>query len=257
MAIASRIDTFLAPALTQQSLYDAIKASLANAGFAIFDEFVSGTDKVVVYAITLDASKTYGTSYLRVRLTNTFIVAQQLYSTWVVATHTGTNGSSEITYTAFINSTQVNFTALNGGIEYKFSLISQGTTVIILGFVAPANKPLWWDLNAWNYCFLPTNNTFSLFRTTLLNPYANSEHDSYLNSSRLSTANPQTNRRDLLPGVVFFTQNNQGISGRSSDDWVSLAAAGTTRYDTVQIPNDTKQYLVLNPAAGGLAVRTA
>lgn len=42
----------------------------------------------------------------------------------------------------------------------------------------------------------------------------------------------------------------------SSDNLVMLAASGTTRYDTIQIPGDTKQYLLLNPASGGLAVRT-
>ena len=258
MAIATRTDTFLAPTITQQTLYDAIKAAFINAGFsAPYDEYVSGTDKIVVYAIALDAAKTYGTSYLRIRLTNTFIVGQQLYSTWNFATHAGTNGSSEVTYTAFTTNAQINFTALNGSNEYRLSLLSQGTNFINLGFVAPINKPAWWDLNAWNYCFLFANNTFALFRSTLLNPYANSDHDSFLNTSRLSTANNQTNRRDLLPGIIFLTQTNQGISGRSSDDLVMLAGAGTTRYDVVQIPNDTKQYLVLNPAAGGLAARVA
>lgn len=256
MAIASRLDSFVAPTLTQQNIYDGIKQAFSNAGYAApFDEFVTGTDKVVVYAIVLDNTKTYGTTYLRVRVTTTFIIGQQLFSTWNTATDTGTNGSTEVTYPALVNNVQVNFTALNGLTEYKIVLLTQGTNSIVLGFFSPANKPVWWDLNAWNYAFIPTVSTFASFRSTLLNPYNSTENDSILNNTRLGTANTQTNRRDLLPGIVFFTQTNQGISGRSSDDLVMVAAVGATRYDTVQIPNDTKQYLVLNPAAGGLAVR--
>lgn len=258
MAIASRIDSFVAPTWTQATLFDGIKAAFANAGyFAPFDDYTGGTDRIVVYAIALDATKTYGTTYLRIRLTNTFTIGQQLYSTWNTATKTGLNPSSEITYTALTATTQVNFTALNGATEFRLVMLMQGTNAIALGFVAPANRPTWWDLNAWNYCFLPTTITFAAFRSTNLNPYSNTEHDSSLNVSRMGIANSQTNRRDLLPGVIFYTQTNQGISGRTSDDLVMLAGSGTTRYDTIQIPNDTKQYLLLNPASGGLAVRIA
>lgn len=256
MAIAVRTDSFVAPTWTQTSLLDGIKAAFTNAGFtATFDEYTSGTDRIVVYAIVLDAAKTYGTSYLRIRLTTGFIIGQQLYSTWTIATHTGLNPSSEITYTALTATTQVNFTALNGASEYRLIMLTQGTNAIALGFVAPTNKPAWWDLNAWNYCFVATANTFATFRSTNLNPYSNTENDSSLNQTRMGIANSQTNRRDLLPGVIFYSQTNQGISGRTSDDLVMLAGSGTTRYDTIQIPGDTKQYLLLNPASGGLAVR--
>lgn len=258
MAIATRIDSFVAPTWTQATLFDGIKAAFANAGYpAPFDDYTSGTDRIVVYAIALDTTKTFGTTYLRIRLTNTFIIGQQLYSTWNTSTKTGLNPSSEITYTALIATTQVSFTALNGAAEYKLVMLTQGTNAIALGFVAPANKPAWWDLNAWNYCYVPTANTFAVFRSTNLNPYNSSDNDSSLNLTRMGTANNQTNRRDLLPGIIFYTQTNQGISGRTSDDLVMLAGSGATRYDTVQIPNDTKQYLLLNPASGGLAVRVA
>ncbi|MGL5925487.1 hypothetical protein [Chroococcidiopsis sp.] len=256
MAIASRIDSFVAPTLTQQSVYDGIKQAFSNAGFTVVhDEFTSGADKVVVYVCALDTAKAYGVTYLRIRLTTGFVIGQQLYSTWSIATHTGTNPSTEITYTALIANTQINFTALNGAAEFKLIMLTQGVNAIALGFVAPANKPAWWDLNAWNYCFIATSNTFAAFRSTNLNPYSNSDNDSSLNVSRMATANVQTNRRDLLPGIIFYTQTNQGISGRTSDDLVMIAGSGTTRYDTIQIPGDTKQYLLLNPTSGGLAVR--
>jgi hypothetical protein len=258
MAIAVRTDSLLAPTFTHQSLYDAVKAAFLSSGFtAVFDEFISGTDKVVVYAVVLDNTKGFGTTYLRIRVTSAFIIGQQLFGTWNPATDTGTGGSTEITYTALVNTMQVNFVNLNGVNEYKLVVIQQAANVIVLGFISPANKPVWWDLNAWNYCFIFTTNVYFVVRSTTFNPYANTEYDSILNNGRMSNANVQTNRRDLLPGIVFFTQTNQGISGRSSDDLVMLAASGTTRYDSIQIPGDTKQYLLLNPASGGLAVRTA
>lgn len=258
MAIATRIDSFVAPTLTQATLFDGIKAAFNNAGAnAPFDDYTSGTDRIVVYAIALDASKTYGTTYLRIRLTTGFVIGQQLYSTWNTSTKTGLNPSAEITYTALIVTTQVNFTALNGAAEFKLVMLTQGAIAIALGFVSPANRPAWWDLNAWNYCFLATAATFAVFRSTNLNPYSSSDNDSSLNIARMGTANVQTNRRDLLPGVIFYSQTNQGISGRTSDDLVMIAGSGTTRYDTIQIPGDTKQYLLLNPASGGLAVRIA
>lgn len=258
MAIATRTDSLLAPTFTQQGLYDAVKAAFLNAGYAIpFDEFISGTDRIVVYAIVLDSTKTFGTTYLRIRVTNTFLIGQQLFGTWNPTTDTGTGATTEVTYTALVNTVQVNFVNLNGNTEYKLVIIQQAANAIVLGFLSPANKPTWWDLNAWNYCFIFTTNAFFVVRSTTFNPYANTEHDSILNNARMSTANVQTNRRDLLPGIVFFTQTNQGISGRSSDDLVMIAASGTTRYDTIQIPGDTKQYLLLNPVSGGLAVRTS
>lgn len=258
MAIAIRTDTFLAPPFTHQSLYDAVKAAFLNSGFtAIFDEFISGTDKIVVYAIVLDNTKTFGTTYLRLRVTSTFVIGQQLFGTWNPATDTGTGATTEVTYTALVNTVQVNFVNLNGSSEYKLVAMQQAANVIVLGFISPANKPIWWDLNAWNYCFIFTTNVYFVVRSTTFNPFTNTEYDSTLNNVRMANSNVQTNRRDLLPGVVFFTQTSQGIIGRSSDDLVMISASGTARYDTIQIPGDTKQYLLLNPASGGLAVRTA
>lgn len=256
MVLALRTDSFVASAVTHQTLFNGIKQAFLDSGFtASFDDYVSGTDKIVVYAIVTDSTKTNGTSYLRIRVTTGLAIFQQLFAGWTVATHVGTNGSTEIAYTAIIPTTQVNFTALKANPELSLVMINQGTNVIALGFLSPANRPGWWDLNAWSYCFIPTTNTFAAFRSTVLNPFTNPENDSSLNFIRLGNPNNQTNRRDLLPGVILYTQTSQGITGRSSDDLVSVSATGSTRYDTLQIPGDTKQYLIINPAAGGLAVR--
>lgn len=258
MAIATRTDSFIAPTITQQLLYDAVKQAMTNSGFAAtFDEYISGTDRIVVYSIVLDSTKTYGTTYLRIRITTGLVIHQSLYSTWAIASHTGINASTESSSAAFSATAQLNFVALNGGLEYKIAFIYQSSLAYILGFVSPAIRPSWWDLNTWNYCFHAIDNTFSVFRSTAVTPYSanNANYDSSLNLSRMGTANQQTNRRDILPGVLFYSQSNQGIAGRTSDDWVMIAANGATRFDTLQLPGDTKQYLLLNPASGGLGVR--
>ncbi|MBE9191398.1 hypothetical protein IQ230_13790 [Gloeocapsopsis crepidinum LEGE 06123] len=256
MAIAIRTDSFVAPSITQLSLFNAIKQAFQNAGFVTpFDDYTSGTDRIVVYAITLDPSKTYGTTYLRIRLTSSLVIGQQILATWNTSNKTGTDASSEVTYSAIATNNQVDFVALNATPELNIVMLTQGSTAIALGSISPENKPSWWNLEAWNYCFIPIGNTFATCRSTTNNPYGNSSHDTSLNISRMGSANNQTNRRDMLPGIILYTQSNRGISGRTSDDLVMVAASGTTRYDTLQIPGDSKQYLIIDPSVGGLAVR--
>lgn len=258
MAIAIKTDSSVPPTITQQSLYDGIKQAFVNAGYSVpFDEFVSGTDKVLVYQAVIDASKTYGTAYLRIRVTTTFVVAQQILATWNTATKAGTGGATEVVYTALVANAAVNLMALNMGVEAKLILLYQGTVYYPLGYVSPSNRPSWWDLNAWPYAFVPTANTFTLYRSTTVNPFANTEHDTTLGSVRMGTANVISNRRDVLASIVFFTQANQGIVGKSSEDFAMVSATGLSRFDIFQTPTDLKQYLLLNPVAGGLALRIA
>lgn len=256
MVVAIRTDSLISPVIGQQNLYDGIKQSFVNAGYnAPFDEYVSGTDKIIVYQVVVDATKTYGVAYLRVRLTTALVVTQQILATWNASTHAGTSGSTEIAYTAFATNVAVNFIALNMGGEAKLVLLYQGSVYYPLGYIAPINRPSWWDLNAWPYAFLPTSGTFTGYRSTALNPFANTDHDTTLGSTRMGTANTISNRRDILSSIVFFTQANQGITGKSSEDFAMIAASGMTRFDILQIPGDAKEYLLLNPTSGGLAVR--
>lgn len=258
MVVALRTDSFVAPTITQQNLFDGIKAAFVNAGFGTtFDDYAAGTDKVVVYAIVLDATKTNGTSYLRIRVTTGLVIGQQILSTWNTSTKAGTGGSAEQVYTAITTNAQVNFVALNAAPELRLVALTHGTNYIPLGYLSPANRPSWWDINGWNYAFVSVTGSFATSRGTTLNPYSNAEYDSSLGNARMANFNTQTNRRDLLPGVVLYTQSNQGIAGRTSDDLVMVSASGSTRYDILQIPESTAEYLILNPVSGGLAVRVA
>lgn len=258
MTIATRTDTLVSPTITQVSLFDGIKLAFTNAGFtATFDDFVSSTDRIVVYAVVLDNTKAFGTTYIRIRVTNTLTINQTLFSTWNATAHTGTNPGTETAYAAIVTNAPLNFLALNGGDEYKFVIVWSSTITITLGFIAPTNKPAWWDLNAWNYCFVPTDITYNIFHTTALTPFPNVSNTTSLNVPFMSAANLQTNRRDILPGIIFYSNTNRGIAARTSDDLIMVASGGTSRFDIIQIPGDTKQYLLLSNVAGGLAIRFA
>lgn len=257
MAIATRVDSFVPATLTHQSLYDGIKLGFTNAGFSnIVDQYIAGTDKIIVYGIVLDSAKTFGTTYLRVRVTSTLVIATAIYTAWNATAHTGSNASNEVAYPALVSSAPINFVALNGGDEFKFAVLWSGAVTLFLGFIAPANRPAWWDLNTWNYCFFPTDSTLTLLYSSLLNPYNTQTTHTSLNNVYMGLSNLQTNRRDVLPGVIFYNASNRGIAGRTSDDLIMVAASGASRFDTIQIPGDTKEYLLLSNVSGGLAVRT-
>jgi hypothetical protein len=256
MAIATRTDSVLSASFTQLNLYDALKQALADAGYPTpLSEFTSGTDRVVVYQVGFNPDRAVGTAFIRYRVTTTFIIAHQIYSGWNTGTNTGTNGSTEIAFSAIANTNAVSFIALSASPEYRLVLITSGTFYAVLGFISPQEKPNWWDVNAHAYIYIPTATTFALLRTNVLNPYSNNENDTTLNNARMANINLISNRRDILPGVIVLTQSNQGISGKTSDDFVMGCFSGSARFDVVQIPGDTKEYLVINPASGGLALR--
>lgn len=259
MVVATRIDSFVPAIITQQNLYDGIKQAFSNAGYpAPFDEYTSGTDKFVVYAVVIDSTKLAGTAYLRIRVSNAFVLAQQLYTSWSVASHTGSNSSSEIAYSAFANNLQINLIALNANPEYKFVLAWQSNVFSPLGYLSPTHKPSWWDLNSFPYVFIPAYNDFSSIRTSNLTPYTQIDNDIALfGNTRLATANRITNRRDVLQGWLLLNQSNTGLAGRTSDDLILFSGSGTTRFDVLQIPGSNNQYLVLVPGNGGLAARVA
>lgn len=263
MPVATRTDSFVAATITQQNLYDGIKQAFVNAGYsAPFDEFTSGTDKIAIYKVDVDTSKTYGSAYLRIRVNTSLGIGSQIFSNWTVSTHAGLNGSSEIGFNNLPINIQVNFVSLNANPEYKMVLLYQAGNYYPLGYISPINRPLWWDLNNYPYVFIPHNTNFGNWRMCNLHPYFISgtnyqDCDTTLNNGRMGNANSITNRRDVLSSVIIYTQGNQGIAGKTSDDMVMVAANGATRFDTIQIPGDTKEYLLINPASGGLAVRVA
>jgi hypothetical protein len=256
MAIATRYDSQLVPTITQATLISALLNAFTDAGYsAQTANFTSGTDRILVYEFPIDTSKTFGTNFIRIRITSTLQVFQQIFTAWNTVNNTGSNGSTEINLGTLVTNVQVNFCALNGAAEYKLVLLTQGTLFIPLGILAPQNRPTWWDLNSWSWGFIATTASMNVWRSSLLNPYNNAEFDTFLNSSRMSNPNPQTNRRELLTGLMLLTQSNTGVAGRTSDDLASASASGSGRYDVLALFGSNQKYLLLVNVAGGLAIR--
>jgi hypothetical protein len=257
MAVATRTITSLVAPFTQTQLSTALQAAFINAGFSsIFDSYTSGTDLILVYAFVVDGTKTFGTSYLRVRITNTFIINQALYSTWNATAHTGTNASTEAVYLTLLSTASVTFNAFNASGEVRLVLVTQGTLFLPLGMICPVTRRGSWDLSNWNWGFIFIATTMLSLRSTGLNQYSNAENDIVLaGSARLATANVQDNERDLITGIVLLNQSNTGFPGRTSDDLAIVSSSGSTRYDTFTKAGTSQQFLLINPGSGGLALR--
>lgn len=249
--MATRNISAVPATITQSSLINAIKSAFeANSNFTtIVDDYTSGTDRILVIRFTVDAAKSRGSVFLRIRCTSSLQLAQQIFSSWDANSKTGANGSSESVYTALSSTTQITINSLFSSNEFHFLFLVQSTTIISLGVLAPKEKPDWWNLNTWNYGFYSTDLTLTTLRGTTLNPYANTDYTTSLNNARLASANSVTSERDGMPGIFLFTNSNQGIAGKTSDDLAAMANSGATRYQS------TSGYLIVTTSAGGLGIK--
>ena len=256
MVVAVVTNTSLATSFTQGSLNTALQTAFYNAGYTtVVDTFTSGTDLCTVYKLVQDSTKTYGTTYLRIRVTTGFAIAQQIFSTWNSSTHTGTNASSELTNYTVSNSYPVTFMALNAVPEAGLVAVNNNGTFTILGIISPANMPTWWDLNQWNYGFIFTSYNFSSIQSTANNPYGTASYNYSLGVASMNGVNPINNRRDILTGITYFTNGNTGCAGRTSDDMGMAAVSGSTKGDSLAIIGTSQIFTVVNNVAGGLVMR--
>ena len=254
--IINNLDLHLEPPITQANLIDFIKLCFENTSLELVDQYDQAGNLILVYKSTLDSEKLYGTSYLRIRLQSDFSLVQQLWAAWKPENHTGTGGSYEVGYGQVNPSQQLNCKILQSNTELSMCFFWQASLNAPLGVLQPANRPSWWDLKAWNYCFFANDRTFGGWRGCSNSPYNNNQdYETSLNYYRLANANPVSNRRDLILSFTLFSTSSQGVSAQTSEDLGSIAGNGTTRFDVVQIPGDAKEYLILYPANGGLVVR--
>lgn len=251
----TRTISSLSATITQASLFSAIQTAFTNAGMsAPVDNYTASGDLVLVYSVSA-GSGTFSNSFLRVRLTSGLVIAQQLFSAWNTSTKTGTNGSAEVTYTALIAGTNVVFNAFASA-ECKLVILTQGAVMVPLGLIIPETRRSSWSLGSWTWGFIPTSATMSVWRSSGLNQYANTDHEiSLVATPRLGTANVQDIERDVIVNWLLLSQSNQGFSGRTSDDFAVGAFNGSSRFDVINITGTSQQYLVILPGSGGLALR--
>ncbi len=257
MPVATRTDSTLTATITQTSLVNALITAFTNAGYSTaFDNYTSGTDRILVYRFDVDSSKTFGSNFLRIRVTTALVINVAIGTAFNTSTKALTNASTEVIFTALSATVNINFTSLNAGNEARLVLITQGTAFIPLGVIIPANRPIWWNLDSWNYGFIFTSSAMSVIRSSSISPYSNSDYDIF-SSNRLSAINIQTNRRDVLTGLILLTQSNAGVAGKTSDDLGIAAATGSARFDTLSFPDNTQQFLLVNTGTSGFSVRVA
>lgn len=257
---ATRTISSLAATITQDSLVTALLAAFNNAGYsAPVLNITSGTDRIIAYQITV-GSGTFGSFFLRLRITSALVIFQQLSSGIPSGGTSGANASGEINYGTLSTTLPITFNGLNSGTnnEFKLVMLTQGTTFFPLGYISPANRRGSWSLNSWTWGFIFTSSATNVLRGTALNQYNNSDYDILAaGNTRMGTANPIDNERDLLTNFVILSQANQGSPGSSTNDLAVVCASGSSRYDTSPLTGTSGQYLIVNPGSGGFAVRLA
>lgn len=260
MPAAARTTSTLSPTVTQANLTAAIRSAFIAAGFgaAPHDEYTDGSSaNHLIYEVISDPVATRGRFYLNVQVTTTMGVSLRLLQDWNAVPNTFTVGSAFSTAATFSAASPVFFTGYDHP-ELKGVILEQGANVIPLMYARP-QKPSWWTEEAWLFGFIPQNNTFAAYVsvTGTANPYNSSS--TYLPSSftAMSTTNPITNQRDILPGVVIFAAGaTQGVAGRFSADVVHCSATGLTRFDILQVTPGVEEYQLLQAgAAGAIALR--
>lgn len=253
----TKTSTTLQSGFTQANLADEIKAAFIAFGFTLVEDYTA-TDRLLVFSYAFDATKTFGTIYLRVRLTAALAVNQSIGTAWNTTTKAIANESTASTAVGFIATSPLEIISYSRGSELKFLQLSQGTTTTtFLGTIRPENKPSWWNENTYPYCFIPNCNSnpnyFSTLYSSSLNPYSNNQCN-LLFSGALSTANSVTGKRDVVAGLLLLSNSNQGIAGKTSTDIALAAASGLAKLDTLQV-SAAEEYTLLFGGNNGVALR--
>lgn len=252
-----KVDSNLAPLVTQTNLMAAIVTAIGNLGLSVYDSYNSGGVEFRVWELNFNGL-IYGKVYLQISITAALLVQQRLYTSWTIATHVGANAGTLSTGVTFVTGTSINFAAIRpaAGNEYGIVVMYQGTTIKHLGYLRPALKPSWWDENSYAYCFIPTTAAWSVFATVAIaaSPYGNPTLVGTGGDSSLS--NPALDgKRDVLTGLFLNSgitglNSNTGKACKTSDELGTAAGLGTTIMSLIQVTAGTDEYYILNPVAG-------
>lgn len=248
----------LLPTITQANLTTAIKNALAAANFpTLFDEIV-GSPNILIYEITLNGSATFGKAYLEIEISATRVVRQRLHTNWDPIANTGVNSGAYGPSITFNDGTEITFRGFERSSEARILGIRQSSTIQFLGYIYPTNKPTWWNENSSLYAFIPAKNTFLTLNGAAAgnSPYGNGVYTTSLGRAQMASSNPVTSKRDVVTGILLYSNANQGAAGRTSDNLVMVAGSGLGIYDLIQVTAGVEEYTILTPAAGGLALRT-
>lgn len=256
MPVTKTSVTLTAP-ISQSVLTDQIKTLLAALGFVLVEDYIA-TDRLLVFSIAFDAAKTFGTIFLRVRITAALSITQSIGTGWNTTTKAIANESPVSQAVGLSSTLTLELVSYSRGNEIKLIQLSQGTTTTpFLGTFRPESKPSWWDESAYPYAFFPYNSTGSYWLniySSALNPFGNNTYSIGL-ANGLNGANPVTGKRDIVAGLLLTTAAATGVAGRTSTDVSIVAAANLTKLDVIQV-SETEEYTLLSPGSNGVALRT-
>ena len=253
-------DSNLLPPINRTHLTVAIKNALATAGFPVlFDEVnTHGTDRVV-YEIPFNPTATYGKAYLEIEIDYVLNVRQRLHLDWNRVNNTGWGSGPWGPQVQFGFNSEITFRGFEKSDECRLVGIRQTNRIQFLGYLRPVNKPIWWNENSSLYCFIPGANNFITWygASSSNSPYGNSMYTSSLGRPQMANPNPITSKRDVVTGILMYSNTDQGVCGRTSDDLAMVSGSGLGIYDVIQVVPQEEEYTIVHPAAGGLALRTA
>lgn len=255
MPLASYSVANLQAPITVTNLGDAIKAALVTAGWgAAFDDYVSGSERFLVYQRYSQAGNASG--FIRLRIATTYVRTAPM-SGWNTSTKTGTDLGSEGFFSSLTN-TNTLIHVFGGSEEFSGVIIQQGTATSPVIWMAPATAPTWWNRATSCYGFVPNDVAFTNFATAANSPFSSStQWAMQSSSSMLSALNRVTNRRDSISNALMSCPSGEGVAGRFSAEIGQGACSGLARFDRLVDDSFTPQreHIVLNNASGGLIVR--
>lgn len=260
--VATRTQQALIQPITQTALVDACKPKFSEIGYTLLDDYISGTDRFLVYSYQFDATKTQGTVFFRFKFTTALAVTQQIGTAYNAATKVLSNPGTESFGNTFLSNTNLDLITYSNGNQYRLIFLGQGTGTIytlLLGFIRPDNQPEWWNENLSPYCLVSRNTDphFGTLYPTGLLPFAGANSYTSLPIGALLNANPLNSKRDILNKIPITITGNNGIAGFLPDDICAFAGNGASKLDTLII-SPTEKYEVLYPlgsSSSGYAMR--
>lgn len=265
--VATQTITTVTQTHTQASLVTLIKNGFTAAGFSVpVVDTTVGTDRVIVYQIVSDAAKTYGTAFLRIRITTTLTILQTLSAGFNTTTNVPVNPGTESSAFTAVTNLSIEVRTYVKANEFRFVILSQGTGYGVFGYLRPEERHPCFDENVAPYIFqsanvFNTNTYFNTWQCTGLSPYMSggtpvTAFFTHMTFSSLAIANPVTNQRDSIAGMLLYPSSGQGIAAKTSNEIIMIAASGLTRFDSIQVTPGVEEYILLFPGAGSMALRT-
>jgi len=258
----TRTDTSQSPTITATNFENSLHTAMLNAGFTLWHTYTASGENRRIYREIFNSS-TYGTAFYEIRInTTTRQLVIAAYVAFNTTTNTGTGAITSVNNFTPTTGDAINYTALNGGSEFRVVVIRQAGTVALVGQVRPSlNKPSWWDENNYPYVWYIrslTSNQWSLQTAggASLSPWA---LITAVIVSRTIRGTVPGGQREIANAVELGATSGvpAGTCGVFSNDIAQSSTEGLQPgVDMLVVTAGTEEYLVIQADSGGLVVRT-